>query len=552
MAGRAKTPDATAPPGDRQSPDSRISASKATLYLSAAPHLRRGMFRREIIEPGRIGPRRPRPVGRLFAVRALFGAERVVPMPAVDTTEVRRQCAIALLQTVLRDLAVVAAVAVSAALEPWGTLVVFGFAIVAIALIGRVSLISRTTFAVIAAGVLLLVTGIYRGDWFLAIPLICLGACFVVYLADTLLSIRQVRRLWRRSARGQERLDGAGDDRKGLRASEASKAYHDDHKIIGAGRLLGPVEFSVGLGKKLDADRPVEGFKTSELVAHIGMHVISQGVGEAQDFAHGIWSPTDMAAASESHFTHGLPNLDVGPVIAFPVPETRKYPLLPVGVVELNYHDCPSGEFLRKIFDRSQIGHLERPYVCATMSSWAGELVTSVYFSAVLEAHFLTVTIQPYVITPIIPDLRIADGLAAQNPVVVTCRSVAMTTRQFAAAAQRMSHPRRKEPGEADPFMAGMRSLRERYSQIATDHMYHAADASRIVRVLESNIITVTMDYLRDHNIDVAEDERRTLNYVQTYTIFGDGVINTGDNGRVNYAKGDGNNQGNTSNGTKG
>ena len=127
-----------------------------------------------------------------------------------------------------------------------------------------------------------------------------------------------------------------------------------------------------------------------------------------------------------------------------------------------------------------------------------------------------------------------------------------MTTRQFAAAAQRMSHLRRKEPEEADPFMAGMRSLRERYSQIATDHMYHAADASRIVRVLEANIITVTMDYLRDHNIDVAEDERRTLNYVQTYTIFGDGVINTGDNGRVNYAKGDGNNQGNTSNGTKG
>ena len=84
MAGRAKTPDATAPPGDRQSPDSRISASKATLYLSAAPHLRRGMFRREIIEPGRIGPRPPRPVGRLFAVRALFGADRVVPMPAVD------------------------------------------------------------------------------------------------------------------------------------------------------------------------------------------------------------------------------------------------------------------------------------------------------------------------------------------------------------------------------------------------------------------------------------------------------------------------------------
>jgi hypothetical protein len=123
MAGRAKTPDATAPPGGRQGPNSHISASKATRYLSAAPHLRRGMLGREIIEPGRIGPRRPRPVGRSFAIRALFGPDGAVPMPAVDTEEVRRQCAIALLQSVIRDLAVVAAVVVSAMLEPWGTLV---------------------------------------------------------------------------------------------------------------------------------------------------------------------------------------------------------------------------------------------------------------------------------------------------------------------------------------------------------------------------------------------------------------------------------------------
>jgi hypothetical protein len=543
MTRRARKPDTTASPGGRQGPESHISASQATLYLSAAPHLRRGMYRQ----------RPPRPVGRSFAVRALFGADGVVPMPAVDSGEVRRQCAIALWQTVLRDLAVVVAVAVSAVLEPWGTLVVFGYAIVVVAVIGRVRLFSWPAFAIIAAGLLLLFTGIYRGQRFLAIPLICLGVCFAVYLTDTLLCIRHLRKLWRRSDRGPDGLAGNGDDRKELRVGEASRAYHDDHRIIGAGTMLRPVDFDVGLGKQLDTKQPVEEFKTSELIAHIGMHVISQGVGEAQGFAHGIWSPVDVAATSKSHFTHGLPNLNVGPVVAFPVPETKKYPLLPVGVVKLNYHDRPSGEFLREIFDRSQIGHTERPYVRATISSWAGELVTSVFFSAVLEGHFLSMAIQPYVIAPIIPDLRITDRLAAQNPIVVTCKSIAMTTRQFAAAAKRMSHPRRKEPGEADPFMAGTRSLRERYSQPATDHMYHADDASRIIRMLESKIITVTMDYLRDHNIDVAEDERRTLNYVQTYTIFGsENVVNTGDHGQVNYTKGDGNNQANTSNGTKG
>jgi hypothetical protein len=378
MAGRAKTPDATAPPVGRQSPDSHISASKATLYLSAAPHLRRGMFRR----------RPPRPVGRSFAVRALFGADRVVPMPAVDIGEVHRQCAIALLQTVLRDLAVVAALAVSAALEPWGTVVVFGFAIVVIALIGRVPLISWLTFAV--------------------------------------------------------------------------------------------------------------------------------------------------------------------PVAAFPLPETRKYPLLPVVMIKLNYRDIPSGEYLREIIDRSPIGHPERGYVRATISAWAGELVTSVYFNAALVGHFLRVRIQPYVIAPVIRDLHIAEKLADANPMAVTCKAVVMTARQFATVGERVNHLRRTEPEEADPVMAGMRSLRERYSQIATDHMDQAADVSDIVRVLEAKIITVTMDFLRDHNIDVAEDERRTLNHVQTYTIFGDGVINTGDNSQVNNAKGDRNNQTNTSNGTKG
>jgi hypothetical protein len=564
MAGRAKKPGAASSDG-RQCPESHISASLATRYLSAAPHLRRGMLGREITEPGRIGSRRPRPVGRSFALRTLFGADGAVPMPAVDTEEVRRQCAIALLQTVIRDLVVVAAVAVSAVLQPWGTAVVFGFAIVVIALIGRVGWFSWWTIAAVAAGLLLLFTGIYRGRLFLAIPLICLGACFVVYLADILLSIQHVRKLWRRSASAQEsRLPDSGpggqagldrtDDRQGLRVSDASRAYHDNHRIIGAGTSLRKVEFDVGLEKQLDAGKPIERFKTSELIMHIGFHVISQGVGESQGHAYGIWSPTDMNATSESHFTYGLPNLNVGPVIAFPIPKTRKHPLLRVVMVKLNYYDRPSREYLRDVIDRSPIGHPERHYVCASISSWEGELVTSVYFSAALVGHRLILAIHPYVLAPIVPDLRIADDLATQNLVLVTCKAVAMTARQFAGAAEWMSHlpGKAQAPGEADGFMSGMRSVRERYSQVATDHMYQAADASHIIRVLESNIVAVTMNYLRDHNIDITEDEQRALNLVQTYTIFGDGVINTGDNSQVNNAKGDGNKQTNTSNGTKG
>ena len=553
MAGRANRHGIDGSSGGRQDPDSHISASAATRYLSAAPHLRCGMLGRKITEPGQPGPRRPRPVGRPFAIRALFGADGAVPMPAVDTREVRQQCRIALLQTIVRDLLVVAAVAVSAVLEPWGTALVFGYAIVVIALIGRVRWFSWWTIAAVAAGVLLLFTGIYRGRLFLAIPLVCLGACFVVYLADTLLSIRHLRKLWRRSGRAD--LDRTDDDLKALQVRDPSRVYHDNHKIIGAGTALRPVEFTVGLKKQLDAGKPIVKFKTSELIMHIGFHVISQGVGESRGFAYGIWSPTDANATSESHFTHGLPNLNVGPVVAGPVPKSRKHPLLRVPMVKLDYYDLLPVEYIRGIVDRSPIGHPERHYVCASVASWEGELVTSVYFSAALEGHFLNLAIQPYVLAPIVPDLHIADDLATQNPVLVTCKAVAMTARQFGAAAQRMSRlrmsglrPTAQEPGEADGFMAGMRSVRERYAQIATDHMDKAADATRIIRVLESNIISVTMNYLQDHNIDIREDEQRALSYVQSYTIFGDGVINTGSGG-VNYAKGDGNTQANETKG---
>ena len=176
--------------------------------------------------------------------------------------------------------------------------------------------------AAVAAGLLLLFTGIYRGRLFLAVPLICLGACFVVYLADTLLSIHHVRKLWREirfsgqeprfpdsGPGGPSGLAGTDDDRRGLRVSDARRAYHDNHRIIGARTSLRKVEFDVGLQKQLDAGKPIERFKTSELIMHIGFHVISQGVGELQDYAHGIWStrPTEQPCPKATS-THDSPN----------------------------------------------------------------------------------------------------------------------------------------------------------------------------------------------------------------------------------------------------
>lgn len=272
MRGNTKTPGASTSSNGRQAAEGHVSVSHATRYLSVAPHLRRGMFRREITEPGLIGGRPPRPVGRSYAIRVRYGADGAVPMPAVDTEEVRKQCAIALLQTIIRDAAVLAVVITSAVLEPRGTAIVFGFTIAVIMLIGRVRLFSLWTIAAIVAGAVLLFTGIYRGELFLGIPLICLGACFVIYLADTVLSVYQVRRLWRKSAAGeksglrlpwaapsgqaadgdkpdhahlddrsdgQSNTNGSGLTRGKLPVSEARLVYHDNQESSGQALLSG-------------------------------------------------------------------------------------------------------------------------------------------------------------------------------------------------------------------------------------------------------------------------------------------------------------------------
>ena len=110
----------TAAAADRdQLQQGHISLSLPTRYLSAAPHLRGGMLAARTTGHGQIGAR-SRPIGRAYALNVLFGAEGEVPMSAVDIDEVKKQCRIALLQTMVRDMLTVAVVIASAVLEPLG------------------------------------------------------------------------------------------------------------------------------------------------------------------------------------------------------------------------------------------------------------------------------------------------------------------------------------------------------------------------------------------------------------------------------------------------
>ena len=62
------------------------------------------------------------------------------------------------------------------------------------------------------------------------------------------------------------------------------------------------------------------------------------------------------------------------------------------------------------------------------------------------------------------------------------------------------------------------------------ENMHQAEDANRIVAILEQKIFRVTMDFLKNHNIDIGEYEKQVLNYFVQYNNSTTGNIITGGN----------------------
>jgi hypothetical protein len=589
---RAGAPGIPASPNGRYPPGSDISVSHATRYLSAAAHLRRSMFSGTIKDPDLQAARPPLAVGRKYARRVLRGAEGVVPVSAVHLDEVEKQCRIAFWQTVIRDAAAIAAVIISAILQPWGTIVTLGLLVGAVVLVGRVRLFSPATIAVAIGVTLALFEGGARRQLSLAIPLICLAACFVIYLADILLCAHHVRKIWRRSTPKESPPDlessisasavgpltdtayqpspqmsanGRGNGRTGLTApanghrtlpvSGPERAYYDKHGIVGAGTAWQRLTFTVPLDKPIK-DRDIRGFSASELLGYIGAHILSQGVADERvhGYAYEPLSPESDAQSPRSrsgHFTYGLPYLDVAFVVAAPVPKAKKHPVRRVNVLRLNYYQ-PSADEVLSTADRSPSEHPERHYMRVRTSSWDGQLAVSIYLNAALQAHFLRLVMRPYILAPIVPDLKFADELAERHPLIVMCMAVAITVRHFGWWIERLHDATSKTDAsrKTTPPKSGLRSTREHYAQYYTENMHQTEDSRRIVEVLEQKIFRVTMDYLRQQNIDIGEYESQVLNYfVQTYTVGTGNIItdSTLTNSPVTATGGQGNTAASTS-----
>lgn len=542
------------------------TANLATRYLCIGSYLRGAMLPGEIIEPVTLSPRPPLAVGRTYAFRVLFRVEGRLPMPGISVPLVERHCRAALLQTILRDLATIIALVTAAFLAPWSTLVTILVALVLVTLIKRVRLSSPLTIAAMAVVALALLKG-WQSRQSYAVPLICLGACFLIYYADNLWSLRQIRHLLQQesspeaeptdkavaipfekytaladsdttsSSNGQENTNGK---------NSAMRVYYDKNGIIGAGTSFSSFPLTIPIDKPRDPAVGITNVTEEQLLQYIAGHVKSQGVGDEQDYGYArMPGSTDGNGTRPTvHFTYGLPHLNVDRVVAAPLPAAKKTPLRRVGVLYLETGSLP-------VRDDSPSVHPERKYVRAVTISWDGQLVVSVYVSASLQAHYLRMVIRPYVIGPIVTELKSADELAKRNRVFCACATAGITARQFAACALRiraLTTKERKRRNDND-LRPPARSTRERYAQIFVENMHQTDDADRIIRVLELKIAKATIDYLVEHNVETGEYEAKIIYNIENHVIGG-GTINSGTftNSPVTNVTGQGNTTSATSN----
>jgi hypothetical protein len=312
------------------------------------------------------------------------------------------------------------------------------------------------------------------------------------------------------------------------------RVYYGRNGIIGSGEPLRPLPLTVPLEKALDASQDVEPFTTSDLMEAISRHLLSQSTGDA--LVHGYaYKPvaangTGPLPHEPGHFSYALPNLDVTSVIVSPIPEPGQLPHSPVTVLRLNYRDLPSDDELLDLADRSPSAHSERHYLRASTSSWDGQLVASVYVNLALQGHYLRVIMRPFVLAPLVFDLKAADDIAGWNPLILLFLAVSVTVRGFRNVAGRLSRGRAgtDKTGEEQPVRSGVRSTRESYARPYVNNIHQQEDSERAIRVIEQKVVSCTMEYLRKHNIDIEDYERQIQNVVQSYTIMGDGNITAG------------------------
>lgn len=552
-------PKASTFPHVRDSPTVPGPLNLATRYLCMAPYLRRAMLPKVVNEPNTVTARPPLPVGRKYALRVLYGGEGKLPMPGIQIDSLRHHCHASLVEASLRDAAAVATVLAAAFLAPLGTLVTLLTFVAAVVFIRRVRPLSLPFIAAATGAVVALVWGWRSTQEPYAVPLISVAICFLIYLGDISWSMRQIKKLSQQPPPPQvsapdstgilifpsdilavdqdRRAEFTAISQQGAKVTPVdSNVYYDKDGIIGGGASSTPFPLTIPLDQPRDDDHEAKAFTASDLLEHIKRNVTSQGVGD--DTAHGLaYRPGSANGGphlrATPHFTYGLPDLKVDTVRATPFPGTKEHPILRFGIVRLDTGHTVAEE-------RSPSAHPDRRYVRAVSVSWDGQLVVSLYASAALQGHYLHIMIRPYILAPIVSELKSADKLVKRHLLMRACAAIRLTVREFASAAKYLrdltGNPRERVKYK-DPRPTG-RSTRERYALRYLENMHQDDDAQRIIRIVERKIVAVTVDYLHGRNISTGEFEAQIITNIENHVIGGGAIFSGTFTGPVAAATG--------------
>ncbi|HEV2639915.1 MAG TPA: hypothetical protein VGX23_32580 [Actinocrinis sp.] len=494
----------------------RGNVSSSTRYLCSAPYLRESMIPRKAIDASKRPKDRKKEslvVGRAFCRLALSSSALVNQMTAVDVAQVVHHAHIGWYQARVRDIMLCGFTLASLVLAPFGTVVwllLYASVLMLPRMRKRWRRYRRRITGLLALGAAAVATATFSGDSeakSLITPLFALAGCLTVYLGDAVVSWFQIRRVPRSLGRAPASRFRRGSLGAGL--AEANNAVYENvvayerDRVVGMGEPRGKHILSVPIDEP-EKGETVKPFLASDLLHFIARHVRNQGVADP--------------------VTHGLPDLQVGEVLARPL---RMMPDAPRLI---------DATRLRGALTSPPSGSAERVYMRAQATSWGGEVVGTIFVSVALEGRFLRLVVLPYVLGPIAPELRAADAVYKRNLLMHLALSPALALREFRlavltarahVAALAPRSPSRQEQQQrartlADEEPREARTLRERYSVDAKEDLHQAEDGVRMIQVMEQRVFAVTETFLRDHNIATHQFQQQVSQVLNSYVIIGD------------------------------
>jgi hypothetical protein len=493
------------------------AGTAATRYLCAAAHLRRSMLPRRVRDSTLERERAPHAVGREYARRVIRGPGVIAPCPGVDTAWVIRHCHASWTQTAIRDVAAVGVLAGFVYYFPLGTSVWLGLIAAAVVLSACWRRIRKRRTRFIAAALVLAaylaVVGVLlhggRDLRLLGLPLIGLAGCLFAFVLDSFVVWVRLRRISAALKREPRSPFPFGPLTRDLGAAarlhRSNVVFYERGRIVGAGTperkrtLTTPID-------EARQGRRAEQFKAAELLDYIKDHIRRQG--------------------EAGHNTHGLPELQVQEVLAKPVSQMKKAdPTATALEISRAANQGPSGS-------------TERAYLAARATTWDGELTGSIYVSVALEGRYLRLVVLPYVMAPVVDELRTADAVAGRGLFVQVPWSVLGGVRELwqvlIIARDRMrtyleqqSKRVRRAAADGLPPAPTTLSLREKYAKEFSEDLHQDEDGLRIIQVLEQRVFTVVETFLDEHGIATRQFREQANHVINSY------VMVTGDNNNI-------------------